>query len=65
MTELRYTMEFDGRIVAADMDLQTALILAEAFAEKFCEDMRRGARIVLYCENGKLYIDERNNKNVI
>lgn len=55
MTELRYTMEFDGRVVAADMDLQTALILVEAFAEKFCEDMERGVRIVLYCENAKLY----------
>lgn len=58
MTELRYTMEFDGRIVAADMDLQTALILAESFAEKFCEDMKRGVRIILYCENAKLHVNE-------
>ena len=48
MTEKRYTMEFDGRIVAAAMDLQTALILAEAFAEKYYDDMDRGAKIDIY-----------------
>ena len=42
-------MEFDGRIVASAMDLGTALILAESFAEKFHADMERGARIILYC----------------
>ena len=39
MTGLRYIMEFDGRIVAAAMDLGTALILAESFAEKFHTNM--------------------------
>ena len=55
MTGLRYIMEFDGRIVASTMDLGTALILAESFAEKFHSDMERGAKIILYC-------DEMNNK---
>lgn len=41
MTGLRYVMEFDGRIVAASMDLGTALILA---------DMECVARIILYCD---------------
>ena len=51
MTELRYTLEFDGRICATDMDLQTALILAESLAEKFYESMRYGAKIFLYAMN--------------
>lgn len=51
MTGLRYIMEFDGRIVASAMDLGTALILAESFAEKFHADMERGARIILYCDD--------------
>ena len=51
MTELRYTLEFDGSICATDMDLQAALILAESLAEKFYESMRYGAKIVLYAMN--------------
>lgn len=51
MTGLRYIMEFDGRIVAAAMDLGTALILAESFAEKLHANMERGARITLYCDD--------------
>lgn len=58
MTGLRYVMEFDGRIVAASMDLGTALILAESFAEKFHANMESGAKIILYCENAKLYANE-------
>ena len=48
MEDFRYTLEFDGRICATDMDLQTALILAEALAQKFYECINYGAKIVIY-----------------
>lgn len=70
MRELRYIMEFDGRIVASAMDLGTALIFAESFAEKFHADMERGARIILYCDdieqqNESEYYSDWNSRKAI
>ena len=58
MTELRYMITFDKRIVAVDMDLQTALILSEALAEKFYESMKYGANIVISVFDYGEVIDE-------
>ena len=48
MADFRYTLEFDDRICATDMDLQTALILAEALAQKLYGCINYGAKIVIY-----------------
>lgn len=70
MTGLRYIMEFDGRIVASAMDLGTALILAESFAEKFHANMESGAKIILYCDeieqqNESEYCSDWNSRKPI
>lgn len=70
MTGLRYIMEFDGRIVASAMDLGTAIILVESFAEKFHANMESGAKIILYCDeieqqNESEYCSDWNSRKPI
>lgn len=49
MNETKYMVEFDGQIVAREMDIQIATTLIKALANEFDGNMRLGAKIAL-CE---------------
>lgn len=51
MIEKRYMVKFRGEIVAHGMNIDTAILLIEALAEKYYRDMEMGATISLRDES--------------